>query len=71
MDWELSYSKKARTVKFLRTTWGGSNHGGGSGVKSILHYACIIPSEPKKKVQVPTNLLTDINGTQTEKTSIK
>ena len=44
----MSYSEKTKSLRFLRTNWGGSNQEGGLGVRNILHYGCIIHSEPQK-----------------------
>ena len=38
VDRKISFIEKTRSLRFLRITWGGSNQGGGSGVRNNLHY---------------------------------
>ena len=45
VDCKISYNEKTRSLRFFKTTLGGSNQRGGSGFRNIVHYACIILSK--------------------------
>lgn len=48
VDCKISYNEKTRSLRFFKTTLGGSNQRGGSGFRNIVHYACIILSKKMK-----------------------
>ena len=67
VDFKISYNEKTRSLRFFKTTLGGSSQRGRSGFRNIVHYACIILSKKMKfkyqLVYTDSEKTTDIKGT--------